>query len=285
MSILHQKRFMNLDFPFSLWIDQDLKFGAHWHQEVEMVYMLEGSMQIGLNNEIYTLNARDILFINSGDIHYFLHNGQSNKEVVIQFGLSLLDMYSDVISGSRFINPLISRKQKIIGNSIECVYHEIEKQIILLINEYQSKRTGYHMAVKARLYDLAVVILRYVPLERYSLEERTKQLLQLEVLKKIFQYVEEHYESEINLEDISTSVNYSVFYFPRFFKGVTGMTFGHYLRDFRIRKAEEFLRKNDSSISEVAFRCGFNSVKTFNRVFKQLRGCSPTAYKKAIYEK
>jgi len=283
MSILHQKGFMDLNFPFRLWVDDDLEFGAHWHQELEIVYAMKGTVHIGINNEVYILNEGDILLINGGTVHYFLHSKQPNKEIIIQCGLSLLDAYSDIISENRFVNPLIKRSAD--NELSRCVHGQIEKQILLLAEEYNQKQVGYHMAVKARLYDLMVLLLRYVPMERYSLEEKSKQLMQLEVLKRVFKYVEENYKSEITLDDVSEVANYNVYYFTRFFKNATGMTFGHYLRDFRVRKAEALLKESDDSITDVAFQCGFNSIKTFNRIFKQIRGCSPTEYKKAISEK
>lgn len=62
------------------------------------------------------------------------------------------------------------------------------------------------------------------------------------------------------------------------------MTFGHYLNNYRIEKASDLLKSTEDPITEIVFKSGFGSIKTFNRVFKQIRGCSPSSYKKTIFE-
>ena len=278
MKVWHQKEMLRPDFPFRLWIVKNMDFSPHWHQEIEVVYVLEGIMQVGLNDKIYTLKAHDIFIIGGGEVHYFLSHSQPGQAVLVQFGLSLFDTYSDVMSDRRFVKPLLEHSTRVAGDVD--IHREAEKQILLLVDEYKKKLHGFQMALKARLYDLMIILLRYVPTKRYSVQEKTEQLICLERLEEVFQYVEEYYRSEISLESISKVANFSVYHFTRFFKDTTGMSFGQYLSNFRIRKAERYLMNIEDSITEVAYKAGFNSIKTFNRVFKQLKGCSPTEYRK-----
>jgi AraC-like DNA-binding protein len=101
-------------------------------------------------------------------------------------------------------------------------------------------------------------------------------------LDKVFQYINENYQNKIDLNDISKTAGLSKYYFTRFFKENVGVTFIDYLNSFRIAKSEYLLMNTNEPIIEIVYKCGFNSVKTFNRVFKNLRGSSPVAYKKAI---
>ncbi|MCJ7689167.1 MAG: AraC family transcriptional regulator, partial [Clostridiaceae bacterium] len=86
----------------------------------------------------------------------------------------------------------------------------------------------------------------------------------------------------IDLDEISKVAGFSKYHFSRFFKENAGVTFLDYLNNFKITKAEWFLYYDKSSILEVAYKSGFNSVKTFNRVFKGLKGCAPMEYKNSI---
>ncbi len=58
------------------------------------------------------------------------------------------------------------------------------------------------------------------------------------------------------------------------------MTFGRFLSSFRVKVAEKYLLEEDLTVTDIAFKCGFNSIKTFNRVFKIIKGCTPTEIRK-----
>jgi AraC-like DNA-binding protein len=92
--------------------------------------------------------------------------------------------------------------------------------------------------------------------------------------------VEEHYKEDITLECISKYAGFSSYHFTRFFKESTGISFGQYLRNFRITKAEWHLINSGETIAQAAYKSGFNSIKTFNRVFKDVTGRSPTDFRK-----
>lgn len=284
MKILHEKNILNNKFPFELWVADSIEYCPHWHKGIEVVYVLEGSTKVGLNNEIYTLNDKDILVISGGDVHYFLTQNKSGKMVIFQFELSIIDIYESTLSDRRLLCPLI--RNETIDLEYINIHKKLEKQILALLKEYDNKLEGYRMALKARVYDLMLILLRYTPTMQYSSMERTKQLIRLERLEKVFLYVEENYDRTITIDDVSKIANYSTYHFTRFFKNTSGMTFGQYLSNFRIKKAEKYLMNKEYNITEIAYICGFNSIKTFNRLFKKTKGLSPTEYrKKAIFEK
>ena len=72
----------------------------------------------------------------------------------------------------------------------------------------------------------------------------------------------------------------STYYFCRFFKETFGVCFSDYIKFFRIKKAETALIETDKSVLEIAFENGFSSASYFNKVFKELKFCSPTEYRK-----
>lgn len=281
MQALHQKNLLEQGFPFNLFITEDIQFPPHWHDEVEMIYVLDGRLKVGVNNEIYELESRDILLIGGRDVHYFMPQQYWSKIAVIQFGISIFDAFSIMMQDKKFSRLLFGNSKKLGNNKDVAIHKSMEEQILLLMQEYRNKQDGYQIALKARLYDLLVILIRKVPMEEYSLREKNKLESRLERLGKVFEYVEAHYEREISLEEIARVANFSTYHFARFFREATGMTFGQYLSNFRIKKAEWHLANSDESITQLAFKSGFNSVKTFNRVFKSLKGCSPSQYKKS----
>ena len=280
----HQKNLLRSDFPFNLIFSENLQFSPHWHEEIEIIYCLEGEMQVGLNNEIYTIQPRDIFLIGGGEVHHFTSGYKESKCVIIQFGLSFFDSFSGIISDRRFIRPLLGYSKKLGKDEQADIHDKMECQILAIIDEYREKKEGYQMALKARIYDLVVILLRQVPMEPYGAREKSRQIRRLKRLEKVFGYVEANYSQNITLDEIAKVANYSPYHFSRFFRESTGMTFWDYLNSFRIRRAEVLLLDEELTITEIAYKAGFNSIKTFNRVFRKLKGCSPSEYKRRYYD-
>ena len=282
MEASHQKNLVDQEFPFNLMITDITEFPPHWHKEIEIIYVLEGVLDLGLNNQVYTMEPGDILMVGMGDVHYFLPRPQKSKRVIVQFDLSMVEHVSDSFQDRRFKTPLIKNARVHDQARQEQAHRLLEEQILILDQEYRQKAEGYKLAVMARLYDLVTVFLRHLPLEKVSPLEKSKHRKKLDRLEQVFKFVEENYARPLTLREVAEVANFSVYHFTRFFKDITGMTFLQYLNSYRISKAVNDLAKSEDSITEVAFRSGFESIKTFNRVFKQLKGCSPTEYKKKI---
>ncbi|NLY75929.1 MAG: AraC family transcriptional regulator [Firmicutes bacterium] len=275
MEAWRQKNLTDDQSPFNLFITDVLEFPPHWHDEIEIIYVLEEELVIGLNSEIFHLKPRDIFLINSGEVHYFVTPPKKSRRIILQFELSLFQSLANFLRERKPVSPLIPFESPEFG-----AHRDLEKQLLAIVQEYSRKSPGYQLAIRARLYDLAVVILRQVPTEPYSSSDRNKHLKRLERLEQVFNYVEQNHHREITLTEIAKTANFSIYHFTRFFKETTGMTFTRYLNNYRINKAVKYLTETADPITEVAFKSGFESIKTFNRVFKQLKGCSPSAFKR-----
>lgn len=280
MMAMHQKNLVEPDFPFILKFADSLEFPPHWHEEIEMVYMLEGNMQVGLNNKTYLLEPRDILLIGRGNVHYFNPPAEPNQSVIIQFGLSLFGSFSSILRDGQFVRPLLGLSKKLGSNMDRQTHMAIEKQILAMIKENKEQKEGYQMALKARLFDLMVIMIRQVPMQHFSSREKNRQISRLKRLDRVFAYIDSNYDKNLTLDKVADIANYSPYHFTRFFKDTTGMTLNEYLNSVRVKKAEEYLLDMDISITEAAYMSGFNSIQTFNRVFKKIKGCTPTEYRK-----
>lgn len=288
MRASHQKNLVDREFPFNLLITDIAEFPPHWHKEIELIYVLEGLLDVGLNNKVYTLEPGDILLVGIGDVHYFLTRPVKSKRIIIQFDLLMVEYQSGAFLDRRFRFPLIKKNR---ADSLEIGYPErrvhrlLEEEILTLHHEYQEKAEGYKMAVMAGLYNLVARFIRHLPLEKVSPLEKSKHLKKLERLDQVFQFVEKNYYKQLTLDEVAKVASFSVYHFTRFFKETTGMTFLQYLNNYRIARAVKYLGKTNDSITEIAFQSGFGSIKSFNRVFKEIKGSSPTQYRKAISEK
>ncbi|MCG8501838.1 MAG: response regulator [Firmicutes bacterium] len=98
------------------------------------------------------------------------------------------------------------------------------------------------------------------------------------IVEKAKNYMEEYYNKEITLEDISKKVNISPQYFSKLFKEETGYNFIEYLTFIRIEKAKNLMHSTDMSIKEICYEVGYGDPNYFSRLFKKNTGISPTTY-------
>lgn len=92
-------------------------------------------------------------------------------------------------------------------------------------------------------------------------------------------YLNSNFASPIRISELAVRLQVSQQYLARLFKAEVGMSPIRYLNRLRIEKAKEFMRTNAVNISEAALAVGFDNIYYFSRLFKQLEGMSPSAYR------
>ena len=102
-------------------------------------------------------------------------------------------------------------------------------------------------------------------------------------MKLIYEFIQKKFSDKITLDDVSDVARMSAVSFNRFIKKRTGKTFVNYLNDIRIGYAARWLVEKDLSISEIAFKSGFNNIANFNRVFKSIKNTTPSQYRDEFY--
>lgn len=102
-------------------------------------------------------------------------------------------------------------------------------------------------------------------------------------LERIRAYVEDNIGEPLSLGQAANIAGLEKTYFSKFFHDKTGICFHDWLNQIRIHHASELLKKQNLSITDVAYRVGFQDLRTFERVVKKHLGCTPTAMKKQIH--
>ncbi|MED9966143.1 MAG: AraC family transcriptional regulator [Blautia sp.] len=246
----------------------------HWHVEYEVIRILKGTLTVTLDEKSFTARANDVIFVNSG----ILHSGIPEDCV---YECIVFDLNTFLKS-----NSVCSRyMQEILHQEVMIYHHFTEKQsdIIACVNSLframNEKTSGYEMIVYGQFYHFFGLIFS----NHYYLENQPKtrkdykRILQL---KQVVDFIEKNYTSQITLNQLSASVSMSPKYFCRFFSEMTHQTPMDYLNRQRIEQACYQLSTTDDSITEIAYRTGFNDLSYFIRTFKKYKGITPGKYKR-----
>lgn len=277
MKAFYENRLYDSDTPIFVSESHSLNFLAHWHNDVEFVYVCDGNLTVGINKEKRTLKQGELAVISGGDIHYYDSTDMSSIAVMV--------IFRPIITGSsgRWPETLYFNSPFINKNQIEEIEKIIDTHIRIkdifnqLLWEYNQKNDFYHMFLKSRVIELCALSLRYFPSFSQDLRTDCHRRTSIKMMQNTLNHLEHNYMHDITLDDAAKSINLSTYYFSRLFKEVCGMNFKPYLNSIRVEKAENLVKNSSKNIVDIAFECGFNSIRTFNRVFKEIKGYTPSS--------
>lgn len=102
------------------------------------------------------------------------------------------------------------------------------------------------------------------------------------LIKRAIEYIEENFDRDISLNEISEKLNISSYYFSKLFKDETQEGFVEYITKRRVDRAKEMLKDPEKSIKEIGSECGYGDPNYFSRIFKKATGMTPTEYKERM---
>jgi YesN/AraC family two-component response regulator len=267
-------------FPFKLFYNHDIFAPDHCHTEVELIYILSNSMDGHINGSNYHLNKGDIVMIANGDIHGISYSNHSR--MVIQFKLDVLEglyTYSDDM------NKVLDKMQTLERMSTKWPSNVHQKVSDILMSLKQAEETltetAYRIRVCSLLYQLIDICFNDIPQSEDQLEKRliTKNKEIFLKVQNIFTYIQDNFNKNITIDEVANSFHFSPNYFTKIWRKYTGTSFHTYLNEYRINRSTFLLKDTDLLVSEIGYETGFQSTKTFNRVFKSIIGVSPSEYR------
>ncbi|WP_368250779.1 AraC family transcriptional regulator [Enterococcus sp. 2201sp1_2201st1_B8_2201SCRN_220225] len=275
-------------FPFAVHFtrhqtERTIAIHTHWHREMEILYILNGELEVTVERRRFLAEEGDILFIPPNLIHGATKHQKSN----CAFFALVFDPYfieshlSDTIQQSYF-DPIINHSsQHIIHANRETPNIEaLRNHVSEMIESFALKENHFELSLKAHMFFFFKELYSEKDLLfRYDHSQERKNEITSYKCKKILLYMEENYQKRITLNDISEYMGYSREHFCRFFKKNFKMSFFSYLNIMRIRKAEYLLLNTQLKIIDIALECGFEDPNYFTTVFKAETNLTPSAYR------
>jgi AraC-like DNA-binding protein len=273
----HEIREYPLDIPITAVRFHNMNFLAHWHAEMELVLVLDGQITLGYNSGQSVLETGDMAMFSSDNIHFYDSKNDESTVLILVFRPDMIESVVDFAENASCSNIIVQKAAVENGGASDLTLIEMRSCFESIYDELNGRKPEYKLLIKARLIELIGLFRRF---RRKDTETGANTALvdsNTKIIQKAIRYIGENYSHDISLEDISNYMNISTFYFSRIFSKSTGMTFKNYLNSYRIEKAQKMIVSTSQQIVDIAYECGFSSVRTFNRVFRTVRGITPSS--------
>ena len=244
-------------------------YPTHWHNAIEVILPLENSYEAVCDGKEYLLKERDILVIPAGTLHAI--KAQSGRRLIMLFdNRSIAD------------NPALSEIQHLLTEPIHVKHdedRELGDQLGSLMKDIYTLYSSWKDLAEVYIYlKLLTLFIRIVEYQRSSVGSDDENYA--EKFSYVLKYIEQNYMYNITLDELAGMAGYSKYHFSRMFKKYCHTSFVSFLNKRKIKAAELLLVNEDISVTEAAMQVGFSSLTTFNRVFREIKGCTPTEFRK-----
>ncbi len=261
-NILHKRHF-DLQFSIRFEVVDDVNFYSpfHWHNHIEILYVLEGKIDFKVEQRKYLLAEGDMIIINSEIIHSSKLCGHS-RYILLQVPLSAFDGVYDEIENVVF-------KEKPGSEETEKLFSYLS----LMLKSVDDKNQENRVKFVSLLYDFFYqLITDYKVQQKKSLDASYYGIGRI---SPVMAYVEKEFRNKITLAEAAEILNVTPEHMCRLFKKYTDMTFNEYLMSLRISAFYQMLQNTSQKISVILEECGITNYKVFIREFKKTFGKTP----------
>lgn len=260
--------------PVSIRMDSYINFLAHWHTDVELIYVIKGGLKMGINDSFHTVMPGEIAICGSDDIHYYNGSLPDTQYFIVIFHPGFIDFSGGWPINEKFENSFLKNDWLI--NQDKDTLKRIDELFKSLYKEFDEQKYPYELLLKSKLLELCAIFLRLFPTCVIDGLEKRKRYNRLSLLKQTLDYIDNNYTEDISLETAASHLHISPGHFTKLFKEITGLSFKAFLTDYRLDKADNLLFNSDKTVTEISLHCGFGSVRSFNRCYKLHRGRAPS---------
>lgn len=239
----------------------------HWHESLELLFVLAGEVSVLAGDIQTTLQQDDMLLINSNVIHE-LHSDDCVM-IAVQVKLSKFDLPQDLLQTLYFnCNSTDSDKRE--------KFRGIKQIIASMLQSNAGGVSLFHS--RSLAYRLLSELVENFKVEKPAAEANT--LKHLDRLNGILRYISEHYKEQLTLNQLADQCHLSAPYLSSFFERYMGINFSTYYTNLRLDHAVQDLLHTDIPVEQIAANNGFSDPRAFVRAFKKRYNEVPSAYRK-----
>lgn len=247
---------------------RDLSLLLHIHKAYEFALVLDGEVSAVVGQKQYTLKAGEALLIMPFQLHSYTPSTNALYFISV-FSGDYVPEFAKVTADREPCSALFRPSHESV--SFICHSVDINKSVLESKQIYQHLETPSLFFVSACLYTVCAEF------ERTAVWQEKEQ--NSELIYQVLSYIEKNYTEDISLATLADSLSYEYHYLSRLFHETLNVPFRTLLNQYRCELAKEKLLTTDEPIASIAMNCGFQSIRSFNRIFSDFSGVSPSVFR------
>ncbi|WHX98715.1 helix-turn-helix domain-containing protein [Neobacillus sp. DY30] len=233
---------------------ENLNFPSHLHRCFELIFVVEGEMEVIISERCFQLKSGQFLLILPYEIHSLITKSQSRARLCI-FSPDYVPTFQKMIEKRSLENPVF----------------DLSLEAQTLISKALFSGQSNLLEQKGSLYLLLSELIQQTTLINAKKEP--------DLLHYILSYIQEHFTESISLNSIARTLGYSYNYLSKYFNAHVKTSFVDFLNETRINYACYLLSTSEKPITEIAHLCGYENIRSFNRNFIKIKLCTPKEYR------
>lgn len=239
-------------FEFNKWTD--INCPKHCHYTFEVVFVDSGEFIIEKENVTYKLFKNDVMVIMPFEKHRF-RTEKNSRISVLEMSTNIISNFDAVFRNRRLKNCCCNLS----GEEIKDIYTHLDNA------------------------ENNIIEMNYTFFSVMSIFMKENDLIDCKepdaVFGRAILYTSNHFDENIRLKDVAKAINVNYVYLSRVFTKKLNIKFNDFLNSFRLNKALYMLKDQNLSVTEISYLCGWGSIRSFNRTFFEIMGCTPTQFR------
>ena len=259
-------------------VKKQFDFPLHYHEEFELNFIMNAkNAKRIIGDHIGEIGELELILVGPNLQHgWFTHKctSQEIKEITIQFHRDLFDEKFLRRNQLNFIKNMFDKSSRGILFSQDTI-HFIQPRLIEL-----TRKQGFDSVLELMsvLHDLSISRnmkmlsdTSFTNTDNFSYNSRR--------IEKVMEHMNQNFDKLVTLGEVARIASMTEVGFSRFFKARTGNTFVDTMNEIRLGHASRMLIETTQNITEIAYKCGFNNMSNFNRIFRKRKNCTPKEFR------
>lgn len=264
--------------PLNISLESIIDYPLHWHNCLEIIFVLRGTVYVQMESEIYELEEREIEIINADEPHKIYSDNEDNKVLRFKMDLDFFEKYYNDVKNIYFYTN--SSKE---GVQEKEKYQVLRRYLSILAYEAIEKSEDYDEEIEKQMVKLLFYLLNNFHYLIYDEEDLKENEVQFERYHRISKFIYNNYMNKISLQDIAKREFLSSYYLSHEIKNMAGTNFMDFLNSTRVHESVKLLLDTDKTLSEISEDVGFSHTRYYNKYFKMYYNTTPLQYRKKHY--